>query len=185
MTNRNLFEWIERYLKSDRSDSLDANDLTFQSIRSNDGYIAGDELETGQSLTIAEDEYMVTGGSFEINGDADIQGDLVTVSNQTSHSDLEEITPTDHLEVVKEWQVTLSSGSQPAFDGTLSRAVDEETSAFDVTVAPTNGLNETYGFNYDAGKHWNNGEWDVPMTINWDDDPGTDLTVSVRVHRRT
>jgi hypothetical protein len=46
-------------------------------------------------------------------------------------------------------------------------------------------LDDTYAFNFDDGRHWNNGSWDVPLTINWDEDPGSDLDVTVRVHRRT
>jgi len=149
------------------------------------GFVGEDTLPAGDRLQIDTDEYMVVGGSYTLNGDATIDGDLVTVSNDTPHDSLSDITPTDHLSVEKEYQITLNSGSNPAFDGTLSNALDEQLRAFDVTVAPTNGLNDTYAFNFDDGKAWNNGSWDVPLTVNWDDDPGSDLTVSVRVHRRT
>jgi hypothetical protein len=128
---------------------------------------------------------MVVGGSYTINGDATIDGDLVTVENQYSHDQLADVDPTDHLEVVKDVRVTLASGSTPAFDGTLTNMFGEEVTGFDVTVAPTNGLDDTYAFNFDDGRHWNNGSWDVPLTINWDEDPGSDLDVTVRVHRRT
>ena len=153
--------------------------------KSDDAFIGGDTLESGKRLVIESDEQAVVGGSYTLNGDAQIDGDLVTVSNQTSHDELADIDPTDHLTVEKEYQVTLNSGSDPAFDGTLSNALDEQLTAFDVTVAPTSGLNDTYAFNFDDGKAWNNGSWDVPLTVNWDDDPGSDLDVSVRVHRRT
>jgi hypothetical protein len=157
----------------------------FDHFTNSAGFIGEDTLPAGDRLQIDSDEYMVVGGSYTIDGDATIDGDLVTVSNQTSHDSLADVDPTDHLEVVKEYQITLDSGSEPAFDGTLTNAFDEQLTAFDVTVAPTNGLNDTYAFNFDDGKAWNNGSWDVPLTVNWDDDPGSDLDVSVRVHRRT
>jgi hypothetical protein len=150
-----------------------------------DALIGGDTLESGHRIELAADEQMVVGGSYTLNGDAQIDGDLVTVSNITSHDDLVDVDPTDHLEVVKSVQITLTSGSTPAFDGTLTNMFGEETTAFDLTVAPTNGLNDTYAFNFDDGKRWQNGSWDVPITINWDIDPGTDLDVTVRAHRRT
>lgn len=148
-------------------------------------FVGKDTLPEGRSLTIESDEYIVAGGSFTLNGDATIDGDLVTVQNQYSHDQLADVDPTDHLSVEKEYQVTLSSGNTPAFDGTLSNVLDEQLAAFDVTVTPTNGLDDTYAFNFDDGKAWNNGSWDVPITVNWDDDPGSDLDVSVRVHRRS
>jgi len=150
-----------------------------------DGFIGSDTLDSGKRLNIESDEYMVVGGSYTLNGDASIDGDLVTVANAEPHSNLSEITPTDHLSVEKEYQVTLDSGSNPAFDGTLTNAFDEQLRAFDVTVAPTSGLNDTYAFNFDDGKAWNNGSWDVPLTVNWDDDPGSDLDLTVRIHKRT
>jgi len=149
------------------------------------GFIGDDTLDAGQRLDIDSDEYMVVGGSYTLNGDAQIDGDLVTVSNQESHDSLADVDPTDHLEVVKEFQVTLDSGTNPAFDGTLTNILDDQFTALDVTVAPTNGLNDTYAFNFDDGRRWNNGSWDLPLTVNWDEDPGSDLDVTVRVHRRT
>jgi len=149
------------------------------------GFIGEDTLEPDERLLIGSDEYMVVGGSYTLNGDATIDGDLITVSNSPSHDTLSNIDPTDHLEVVSSYQITLSSGSTPAFDADLTNAFDEETSAFDVTVAPTTGIDDTYAFNFDVGRKWNNGSWDVPTTINWDTDPGQDLDVTVRIHRRT
>lgn len=178
----NYYEWIERWLNSRRAKEFD---LESRTLRVDDGVIHGDTLEQGESLFIGEDEGMVTAGSFTIEGDAQIDGDLVTVSNQTSHDQLANIDPTDHLEVLNEYKITAASGSTPAFDGTLSNALAEELTAFDVTVAPTNGLNDTYAFNFDDGKRWNNGSWDVPLTVNWDEDPGSDLDLTVRVHKRT
>lgn len=182
MTGTNFYEWIERWLNSQRAREFD---LETNSLRVANGLIHDDELDAGESLTIEADEGFVTAGSFTINGDATIDGDLVTVSNQYSHDQLADIDPTDHLEVVQEYQITARGGSQPAFDAELTNAFDTELDAFDVTVAPTNGLDDTYGFNYDDGKKWNNGSWDVPLTVNWDDDPETDLDLTVRVHRRT
>jgi len=149
------------------------------------GFIGSDTLGVDDKLDIDSDEYMVVGGSYTLNGDATIDGDLVTVSNEDSHDELADVDPTDHLEVVKEYQITLSTGNSPAFDGTLTEVLDDQFTAFDVTVAPTSGLDDTYGFNYDDGRHWNNGSWDVPLTVNWDTDPGTDLEVTVRIHKRT
>jgi hypothetical protein len=128
---------------------------------------------------------MVVGGSYTLNGDAQIDGDLVTVANETSHDTLVSVDPTDHLEVITEYEITANTGSTPAFDGTLINAFTEETTAFDVTVAPTSGLNDTYAFNFDDGKRYNNGSWDVPLTVNWDEDPGVDLDLTVRIHKRT
>ena len=150
-----------------------------------EGFIGDDTLEAGDELTIDADEYMVVGGSYTLNGDATINGNLVTVENEYSHDQLADIDPTDHLLVEQEYQITLNTGSTPAFDGTLTDAFGDQLAAFDVTVTPTNGLNDTYAFNFDDGRVWNNGSWDVPLTVNWDDDPGSDVDVSVRVHRRT
>jgi hypothetical protein len=147
-------------------------------------FIGGDELEAGKSLTIKQDEYAVVGNSYTINGDAQIDGNLITVSNNRSHDDLSEIDPTDHLEVEKEYQITAVSGQNPAFDAELTNAFDEQLTAWDVTIQPTNGLSETYAFNFDTGRKWNNGSWDVPLTINWDQAPSTDMEFTVRVHRR-
>jgi hypothetical protein len=128
---------------------------------------------------------MVDGGSYEINGDAQIDGDLVTVSNRTRHRELSDVSPTDHLEVIKEYDITAVSGQTPAFDGRLIDVFSDELTAFDVTVAPTSGLNDTYAFNFDDGKRYDNGSWDVPLTVNWDEDPGVDLDLTVRIHKRT
>jgi len=182
MTGTNFYEWIERWLNSQRAREYD---LETNSLRVANGLIHGDQLDPDESLTIEADEGFVTTGSFTITGDATIDGDLVTVSNRDSHDQLADIDPTDHLNVVQEYQITANSGSQPAFDSELTNAFADELDAFDVTVAPTTGLDDTYGFNFDSGKHWNNGSWDVPLTINWDDDPGEDLGLTVRVHRRT
>jgi len=148
-------------------------------------FIGEDELPADETLQILSDEYMVVGGSYTLNGDAQIDGDLVTVANQTSHDTLVSVDPTDHLEVITEYEITANTGSTPAFDGTLINAFTEETTAFDVTVAPTSGLNDTYAFNFDDGKRYNNGSWDVPLTVNWDEDPGQDLDLTVRIHKRT
>lgn len=181
MTGTNFYEWIERWLNSQRAREFA---LETNSLRAANGVIHGDRLDADESLTIEADEGFVTAGSFTISGDATIDGDLVTVSNNTLHDQVTDIDPTDHLEVVQEYQITATSG-QPAFDAELTNAFDNELDAFDVTVAPTNGLDDTYGFNYDDGKKWNNGSWDVPLTVNWDADPGSDLELTVRVHRRT
>lgn len=149
------------------------------------GYVGEDTLPADRRLQIDSDEYMVVGGSYTLNGDATIDGDLVTVSNQESHDSLADVDPTDHLEVIKEYQITAQTGEAPAFDGTLTNALAEELTAFDVTITPTTGLNETYAFNFDDGKRWNNGSWDVPLTVNWDEDPGSDLDLMVRIHKRT
>lgn len=154
-------------------------------FHTSEGFIGDDTHDAGNRLVIESDEYMVVGGSYTLNGDADIQGDLVTVQNAPSHDGLSDVDPTDHLEVVKEYQITAQTGANPAFDGTLTNALAEELTAFDVTVTPTSGLNDTYAFNYDDGKRWNNGSWDVPLTVNWDEDPGTDLDLTVRIHKRT
>ena len=154
-------------------------------VKADDGVLTGNELEEGKRLVVESDESMVVGGSYEINGDATLDGNLVTVPNVYSHDDLKDIDPTDHLEVVKEYHITASSDSQPAFDGVLTNAWDKQRRAFDVTVAPTNGLSQTYGFNFDFGQHWNNGKWDIPVTINWDEQPSDDLRLTVRVHKRT
>lgn len=154
-------------------------------VRGRFAVLHGKSLPEGEELTIESDEGYVAAESYSLEGDATIDGDLVVVSNSPSHDRLEDVDPTDHLKVEKEFQVTLSSGSTPAFDGTLTNAFGEERTAFDVTVAPLNGLNETYAFNFDAGRKWNNGSWDVPLTVNWDVAPGGDLAVAVRVHRRT
>jgi hypothetical protein len=153
--------------------------------KSDDAFIGGDTLESGKRLVIESDEQAVVGGSYTLNGDAQIDGDLVTVSNQESHDSLADVDPTDHLEVIKEYQITAQTGATPAFDETLSNALAEELTAFDVTVTPTGGLNDTYAFNFDDGKRWNNGSWDVPLTVNWDEDPGSDLDLTVRIHKRT
>jgi len=149
------------------------------------GFVSGTTLESDESLTIEQDESMVTSDSYEINGDAQIDGDLVTVSNRTRHRELSDVSPTDHLEVIKEYDITAVSGQTPAFDGRLIDVFSDELTAFDVTVAPTSGLNDTYAFNFDDGRYWNNGSWDVPLTVNWDEDPGSDLDLTVRIHKRT
>jgi len=149
------------------------------------GFVSGTTLESDESLTIEQDESMVTSDSYEINGDAQIDGDLVTVSNRTRHRELSNVSPTDHLEVIKEYDITAQSGNDPAFDGRLIDVFSDELTAFDVTVAPTSGLNDTYAFNFDDGKRYNNGSWDVPLTVNWDEDPGVDLDLTVRIHKRT
>lgn len=156
-----------------------------EDIHVDNGVIVGDTLETGESLTIGTNESMVVGGSYTINGDASINGDLVTVTNQYSHDQLKNVDPTDHLEVVKEVQITAATGANPAFDGTLTNVFGEQLTAFDVTIAPTNGMADTYGFNVDTGRRWQNGSWDLPLTVNWDEDPGSDLGLTVRIHRRT
>lgn len=149
------------------------------------GVTVGQTLPTGEELTVSQDESMVVGESYTIEGDADIQGDLVTVSNRPSHGSLADVDPTDHLEVVYEAQVTASSGTNPGFDGTLTNVFDEELTAWDVTVTPTTGLDESYGYNVDTGRHWNNGSWDLALTVNWDEQPSSDLELTVRIHRRT
>jgi len=154
-------------------------------VKADDGVIQGNELEEGKRLVIEADESMVVGGSYEINGDATLDGTLVTVPNVYSHDNLKDIDPTDHLQVVKEYHITANSDEQPAFDGVLTNAWDEQRRAFDVTLAPSDGLSQTYGFNFDDGKHWNNGKWDIPLTINWDEQPDSDLRLTVRVHKRT
>lgn len=116
-------------------------------------------------------------GTFDTSGGS--------VSSSADNRTVGSADPTDNLEVVKEYQITASSGSTPAFDGELTNAYTEQLGAFDVTVTPTNELNQTYGFNYDDGKNWNNGSWDVPLTVNWDTDPGSDLDLTVRIHKRT
>jgi hypothetical protein len=153
--------------------------------RITDPPVGTDELAPNDTLTIESDEYLVAGESYALNGDATIDGDLVIASNTPSHNDLADIDPTDHLEVIKEFQITATSGATPAFDGELQTGFTEQTTAFDVSVAPTNGLNDTYAFNFDTGRKYNNGSWDVPLTVNFDIDPGTDLQLTVRIHRRT
>jgi hypothetical protein len=153
--------------------------------RITDPPVGTDELASDETLTIEADEFLVAGGSYSINGDATITGDLVVVSNSSSHDNLNDIDPTDHLEIIKEFQITATSGATPAFDGALTTGFGEQTTAFDVTVAPTSGINDTYAFNFDAGRKYNNGSWDVPLTINFDIDPEQDLGLTVIIHRRT
>lgn len=173
--------------------TTDGNGVTSVSDRRNfeagfinaEGFIGEDTHNSGHSLQITSDEYMVVAESYTINGNAQIDGDLVVVSNEYSHDQLADVDPKDHLEVLKKYQILLNTGVNPAFDSTLQDVYDNETGAIDVTVAPTNGKGDKYSFNFDAGREWSNGSWNIPLTINWDIDPGSNLGVDVRVHKRT
>lgn len=82
--------------------------------------------------------------------------------------------------------ITLSSGSVPAYDGALNGvSIDEKARLDAVRVIPnsTDQVAADYEWNHDWGRRWDDtdGEVDLNLTVNWDTDPGSDITVRVEV----
>lgn len=82
--------------------------------------------------------------------------------------------------------ITLTSGSTPAFDGTINGvSTDEQKKIVDVAVIPdsTGQVAADYAWNISYSRAWDNSvpELDLDLTVNWDTDPGSNLTVRVFV----
>jgi hypothetical protein len=82
--------------------------------------------------------------------------------------------------------ITLTSGSQPAFDGTLQGVTTDQTVkivAINLYVGSDPSFNGDYAWNHDFGQKYDdaNGEVDINLTVNWDIDPGSNLTLQYEV----
>lgn len=80
--------------------------------------------------------------------------------------------------------ITLSTGSTPAFDGTLNAVTTSETGRIEdvvVHIESSGQVASDYAFNHDWGQRWDNTntEVDANLTVNWDNDPGSNLTARV------
>lgn len=80
--------------------------------------------------------------------------------------------------------ITLSTGDAPAYDGTLQSVVEnEDTLVEDIIIYPDSEgqVANDYAVNHDYGVQWDdaNRELDVNLTVNWDTDPGSDMTYRV------
>lgn len=86
--------------------------------------------------------------------------------------------------------ITLTTGSTPAFDGTLTDvAADEDIKIDSVRVFPDpdDQVAADYDFNHDWTRKWDesDGAVDIGLTVNWDNDPGSNITARVEVLYRT
>jgi hypothetical protein len=90
------------------------------------------------------------------------------------------------LQVLTTGSITLTSGSQPAFDGTLQGVTTDQTVkivAINLYVGSDPSFNGDYAWNHDFGQKYDdaNGEVDINLTVNWDIDPGSNLTLQYEV----
>lgn len=84
-------------------------------------------------------------------------------------------------ELVDLGTITLSTGSTPAFDGTLAGVSTDETISIDIVrVIPDSAgqVSTDYAWNTDYGRRYDDsqGEVDINLTVNWDTDPGSNIT---------
>jgi len=94
--------------------------------------------------------------------------------------------PLGGLQVLATGSITLTSGSQPAFDGTLQGVTTDQTVkiiAINLYVGSDPSFNGDYAWNHDFGQKYDdtNGEVDINLTVNWDIDPGSNLTLQYEV----
>jgi len=84
--------------------------------------------------------------------------------------------------------ITLSGGSTPAVNTTITDVSSTQTSAFRIVVGVNSdpSFDADYAFNYDFSAIWDDsdGSWDIEITVNWDTDPGSsnDITAFYRVY---
>jgi len=142
-------------------------------------------VEAGENLTVENDESLVIAQDFEVNGDLDVQGEMAIVDDTPSHDVLTDVDPHDHLKLLDVTNITAASGSTPAFDAELVDVADGETTAWDLVVSPRSNTDVgRYAFNVTHNKIWADGQWNSEVTVNWDEDPGSDVPLEVEVHLR-
>lgn len=78
--------------------------------------------------------------------------------------------------------VTASTGSTPAVDTVLTPNIETEGFDYDFIVytdPDTSQPNADYDWNYDYSHNWNDsaGEVEIDLTVNWDTDPGSNVTL--------
>jgi len=109
------------------------------------------------------------------------------------HTDLvnqvDEVVP---VQLLASGTFTLSGGSSPAADETITDVSDTETERPGrcvLNVDSATSHSQDYEFNFGTGDMqtlWDqtNNRWDVTLTVTWDTDPGNnnDVTVSYRIY---
>lgn len=132
---------------------------------------------TGDPADVSDDGGTVTTAASDINFGTDL-----TASDDGDGTATVDLT-LDDSEVDLGTQ-TLTTGSTPAFDGTIAALSADEAAKIDsirVYPDPTGQLASDYAYNIDWGRAYDDsdGEVDLNLTVNWDTDPGTNLTVRV------
>jgi len=142
-------------------------------------------LGSGENLTVETGESLVVAQDYTVNGDLDVQGEMAIVDDTPSHDVLTDVDPHDHLKLLDVKNITAASGSTPAFDAELVDVADGETTAWDLVVSPRANTDVgRYAFNVSHNKIWADGQWNSEVTINWDEDPGSDVPLEVEVNQR-
>lgn len=126
---------------------------------------------SGPDLTVPEGYTMFVPEDFDVDGNIDVQGELVTVAGQKGIV----------IDNIDNAVVTASGGSSPAFDGAVLDVSDEQTQKFDVVVSVDSAASFEYAYNTDISKHWTGSQWNVDVTINWDTDPGAGNDVDFNI----
>jgi len=142
-------------------------------------------VESGESLTVETDESLVVAQDYTVDGDFTVDGEFAVVDDSPSHDVLTDVDPNDHLLLLGVKNITAATGSTPAFDAELVDVADGETTSWDLVVSPRSNTDVgRYAFNVDHNKIWADGQWNSEVTINWDEDPGSDVPLEVEVHLR-